>query len=79
MDGRWSVVLDLSKYFHNFPTHPDDRAYLGTVHPITQEDDTDDKIGSVGEEDEERSWKDAGLSPRGVQRVELTHRTPTEL
>jgi hypothetical protein len=22
-DG-WSAVLDLSKYFHNFPTHPDD-------------------------------------------------------
>jgi hypothetical protein len=34
-DG-WSAVLDLSKYFYNFPTHPDDRPYLGTLHPISQ-------------------------------------------
>jgi hypothetical protein len=35
--GGWSAVLDLSKYFHNFPTHPDDRPFLGTLHPVTQE------------------------------------------
>jgi len=35
--GGWSAVLDLSKYFHNFPTHPDDRPYLGTLHPVTEE------------------------------------------
>jgi hypothetical protein len=34
-DG-WSAVLNLSKYFYNFSTHPDDRPYLGTLHPILQ-------------------------------------------
>ena len=34
--GGYSAVVDLSKYFHNFPTHKDDRPYLGLIHPITQ-------------------------------------------
>ena len=34
--GGYSVVVDLSKYLHNFPTHVDDRPYLGLIHPITQ-------------------------------------------
>ena len=34
--GGYSAVVDLSKYFHNFPTHVDDRPYLGLLHPITQ-------------------------------------------
>ena len=33
--GGYSAVVDLSKYFHNFPTHKDDRPYLGLIHPIT--------------------------------------------
>lgn len=33
--GGYSAVVDLSKYFYNFPTHPEDRPYLGLVHPIT--------------------------------------------
>jgi hypothetical protein len=31
----YSVVVDASKYFYQFPTHPDDRPYLGLKHPIT--------------------------------------------
>ena len=34
--GGFSAVVDLSKYFHNFPTHPDDRPYLGCIHPVTK-------------------------------------------
>ena len=33
--GGFSAVVDLSKYFHNYPTHKDDRPYLGLIHPIT--------------------------------------------
>lgn len=35
--GGYSAVVDLSKYFYNFPTHPEDRPYLGLVHPLTDE------------------------------------------
>jgi hypothetical protein len=34
-DGH-SAVVDASKYFYQFPTHPDDRPFLGLRHPITQ-------------------------------------------
>ena len=34
--GGYSAVVDASKYFYQFPTHPDDRPYLGLRHPITQ-------------------------------------------
>ena len=34
--GGFSAVVDLSKYFHNFPTHVDDRPYLGLLHPVTK-------------------------------------------
>ena len=33
--GGWSAVVDASKFFHNFPTHPRDRPYLGCIHPKT--------------------------------------------
>jgi hypothetical protein len=33
-DG-YSAVVDASKYFYQFPTHPDNRPYLGLKHPIT--------------------------------------------
>ena len=33
--GGVSAVVDMSKYFYNFPTHADDRPYLGLIHPIT--------------------------------------------
>ena len=33
--GGYSAVIDASKYFHQFPTHPDDRPYLGLRHPVT--------------------------------------------
>ena len=33
--GEYSAVVDLSKYFHNFMVHPDDRKYLGLKHPVT--------------------------------------------
>ena len=33
--GRYSAVVDMSKYFYNIPTHPDDHPFLGLVHPIT--------------------------------------------
>jgi hypothetical protein len=33
--GGWSAVVDASKFFHNFPTHPKDRPYLGCIHPRT--------------------------------------------
>jgi hypothetical protein len=33
--GGWSAVVDASKFFHNFPTHPQDRPYLGCIHPKT--------------------------------------------
>jgi hypothetical protein len=33
--GGWSVIVDASKFFHNFPTRPCDRPYLGCIHPRT--------------------------------------------
>jgi hypothetical protein len=36
--GGWTAVADASKYFHNFQTHPDERLYLGCIHPITNEE-----------------------------------------
>ncbi|CAJ1968834.1 unnamed protein product [Cylindrotheca closterium] len=35
--GGFSAVVDLSKFFYNFPTHPEDRPYLGLLHPKTEE------------------------------------------
>jgi hypothetical protein len=34
--GGWSAIADASKQFHNFPTKPDERRYLGCIHPITR-------------------------------------------
>jgi hypothetical protein len=34
-EGGYSAVVDASKFFYQFKTHPDDRKYLGLVHPIT--------------------------------------------
>jgi hypothetical protein len=34
-EGGWSAIADASKQFHNFPTRPDERRYLGCIHPIT--------------------------------------------
>jgi hypothetical protein len=31
--GGYSAVVDASKYFYQFPTHPDDRPFLGLRHP----------------------------------------------
>jgi hypothetical protein len=33
--GGWSAVVDASKFFYQFSTHPDDRPYLGIKHPKT--------------------------------------------
>ena len=33
----YSAVADASKFFWNFPTHPDDHPHLGVLHPETQE------------------------------------------
>ena len=33
--GGYSAVVDASKYFYQFRTHPADRPYLGTIHPVT--------------------------------------------
>jgi hypothetical protein len=33
-DG-YSAVIDVSKFFHQSSTHPDDRPHLGLKHPIT--------------------------------------------
>jgi hypothetical protein len=33
--GGWSAIVDASKFFHNFPTHPQDQPYLGCIHPKT--------------------------------------------
>jgi hypothetical protein len=35
--GGYSAVADVSKFFHNFPTHPEEHQYLGCIHPITDE------------------------------------------
>jgi hypothetical protein len=37
-EGGWSAIADASKQFHNFPTRPDERRYLGCIHPITGEE-----------------------------------------
>jgi hypothetical protein len=34
-EGGYSAVVDASKFFYQFPTHPDDRPFLGLKHPIT--------------------------------------------
>jgi hypothetical protein len=31
--GRWSAVIDASKFFYQFLTRKDERKYLGCVHP----------------------------------------------
>ena len=33
--GGYSAVVDMSKYFYNIPTNPDDHPFLGLMHPIT--------------------------------------------
>jgi hypothetical protein len=33
----YSAIADVSKHFHNFLTHPSERKYMGTIHPITGE------------------------------------------
>lgn len=33
--GGWTVVADLSKYFHNFLTIPEERDLMGVIHPVT--------------------------------------------
>eukprot|EP00957_Ditylum_brightwellii_P193908 14767221-Ditylum_brightwellii.AAC.1 len=33
--GGYSAVIDISKQFYHFPTHPKDQPYLGLIHPIT--------------------------------------------
>jgi hypothetical protein len=35
--GGYSAMVDASKFFYQFPTHPDDRPYLGLLHPLTKE------------------------------------------
>jgi hypothetical protein len=37
-EGGWSAIADASKHFHNFKVRPEDRAYLGCIHPITGEE-----------------------------------------
>jgi hypothetical protein len=33
--GGYTAAVDESKFFYQFKTHPDDRKYLGLVHPVT--------------------------------------------
>jgi hypothetical protein len=33
--GGFLAVADVSKFFHNFPTHPEEYKYLGCIHPIS--------------------------------------------
>jgi hypothetical protein len=33
--GGYSTVVDASKFFYQFETRPDERKYLGLIHPIT--------------------------------------------
>ena len=35
-EGGWSSVVDASKYFYQFKTHPDDPPFLGIRHPATK-------------------------------------------
>ncbi len=37
-EGGWSAVADASKHFHNFKTRPEERPYLGCIHPTTSEE-----------------------------------------
>ena len=34
-NGGWSATLDISKYFHMFPTKREEKAYFGLIHPGT--------------------------------------------
>jgi hypothetical protein len=34
-EGGYSAVVDASKFFHQFPTHPEDQPDLGLKYPIT--------------------------------------------
>ena len=34
-EGGYTVVADASKFFYQFPVHPDDQKYLGIIHPVT--------------------------------------------
>ena len=33
--GGYTAIVDASKFFYQFPVHPDDQKYLGLVHPKT--------------------------------------------
>ena len=35
--GGFSAMVDASKFFYQFPTHPEDRPYLELLHPVTKE------------------------------------------
>jgi hypothetical protein len=35
--GGWTGIADASKQFRTFPTHPEERKYLGCIHPVTDE------------------------------------------
>jgi hypothetical protein len=35
--GGFSAVVDASKFFYQFSTHPDNQTYLGMLHPVTGE------------------------------------------
>lgn len=35
-EGGFSAVVDASKFFYQFRTHPSDRPWLGVLHPVTQ-------------------------------------------
>jgi hypothetical protein len=35
--GGYSVVVDASKFFYQFPMHPNDRPHLGLLHPLANE------------------------------------------
>jgi hypothetical protein len=36
-EGGWSAIADASKYFHNFPTLPEEQDLIGLIHPRTGE------------------------------------------
>jgi hypothetical protein len=36
-EGGWTAIADASKYFHNFPTLPEERDLIGLIHPRTGE------------------------------------------
>jgi hypothetical protein len=36
--GGFSAVVDASKFFYNFPTRPEERKYLGCIHPSRTEE-----------------------------------------